>query len=69
MEPIAPITDLTPMQRKVLIGLRDGLLNKQIGFTLGIAEPTVKTHVTAILRKLGAKNREQAALLARSLEL
>jgi DNA-binding NarL/FixJ family response regulator len=41
-----------------------GRLNKQIGEDLKITEATVKAHMTAILRKLGAANRTQAALLA-----
>ncbi len=34
-----------------------GLTNKQIGHRLGNSEMTVKSHVSAILEKLGAKNR------------
>jgi len=41
-----------------------GRLNKQIAHELQIMEATVKAHMTAILRKLGACNRTQAALLA-----
>jgi DNA-binding NarL/FixJ family response regulator len=37
----------------VLLCLADGLLNKQIAYTLGLAENTVKVHV-AILKKLDA---------------
>ena len=46
----------------MLIG--QGLSNKEIGQSLVIAESTVKTHVSNILRKLKAKDREQAYLLA-----
>lgn len=60
---------LTPAQYKVLCLLRDGLLNKQIGFQLGIAEKTVKTHVTSVLRKLEITNRTQAVLIANQLKL
>ena len=49
--------------------MRDGLLNKQIGFNLDIAEATVKAHVTAIFKKLGINNRTQAVLIASQLEL
>jgi DNA-binding NarL/FixJ family response regulator len=49
--------------------MRDGLLNKQIGYNLDIAEATVKAHVTAIFRKLGINNRTQAVLIASQLEL
>ncbi|MCU7553677.1 response regulator transcription factor [Alteromonas sp. ASW11-19] len=63
------VSSLTPSQYKVLCYMRDGLLNKQIGYNLDIAEATVKAHVTAIFRKLGINNRTQAVLLASQLEL
>lgn len=52
------------MQMKILNGVRSGQLNKQIAFDLGIAEATVKAHMTAIMRKLNVSNRTQAALAA-----
>jgi DNA-binding NarL/FixJ family response regulator len=63
------VASLTPSQYKVLCYMRDGLLNKQIGYNLDIAEATVKAHVTAIFRKLGINNRTQAVLIASQLEL
>lgn len=60
---------LTPAQRSILIGLRQGLPNKQIAFDLGITEATVKAHLTSIFRKLGVSNRTQAVLVARTLHL
>jgi two-component system, NarL family, nitrate/nitrite response regulator NarL len=48
----------------VLNSLRRGESNKSIARTLQIAEATVKVHVKAILRKINAKNRTQAALWA-----
>ncbi len=63
------IATLTPSQYKVLCYMRDGLLNKQIGYNLDIAEATVKAHVTAIFKKLGINNRTQAVLIASQLEL
>lgn len=60
---------LTPSQYKVLCYMRDGLLNKQIGFNLDIAEATVKAHVTAIFKKLEINNRTQAVLIASQLQL
>ncbi|MFC6199670.1 response regulator transcription factor [Ponticaulis profundi] len=62
-EVAARIASLTPAQRRVLSGLSDGLLNKQIAFDMGISEATVKAHMTAIFRKLGANNRTQALLV------
>ena len=63
------VAALTPSQYKVLCYMRDGLLNKQIGYNLDIAEATVKAHVTAIFKKLGINNRTQAVLIASQLEL
>ena len=61
--------NLTPQQLRVLLGMAEGKLNKQIAFEMGIAEQTVKDHVTVILRKLGATNRTQAVLLASQMAL
>ncbi len=58
---------LTPTQMKVLQGVNSGLLNKQIAFDLGIAEATVKAHMTALMRKLNVHNRTQAAIAAQGL--
>ncbi len=58
---------LTPTQMKVLEGVNSGLLNKQIAFDLGIAEATVKAHMTALMRKLNVHNRTQAAIAAQAL--
>lgn len=55
---------LTAQQFRVFGMLCAGKLNKQIAHELNVAEATVKAHMTAILRKLGAANRTQAALLA-----
>lgn len=57
---------LTPMQRKILDGVRSGRLNKQIAFDLGIAEATVKAHMTLLMRKFNACNRTQVALAAQA---
>jgi Response regulator containing a CheY-like receiver domain and an HTH DNA-binding domain len=59
---------LTPMQWKILDGVQSGLLNKQIAFGLGIAEATVKAHMTALMRKLKVRNRTQVALAAQTLK-
>ena len=64
-EPV--LSYLTPTQLKVLEGVNSGLLNKQIAHNLGIAEATVKAHMTALMRKLNVRNRTQAALAARAL--
>ena len=61
--------NLTPQQLRVLLGMAEGKLNKQIAFDMAISEQTVKDHVTVILRKLGASNRTQAILVASQLAL
>jgi DNA-binding NarL/FixJ family response regulator len=61
------VADLTPTQMRVLRGVHSGQLNKQIAFDLGIAEATVKAHMTALMRKLNVRNRTQVALAAQML--
>ena len=60
---------LTPQQWRVLALMVQGDQNKQIAYKLGVGEPTVKAHVTVILRKLGVRSRTQAVIEARALEL
>ncbi|WP_428152143.1 DNA-binding response regulator [Brevundimonas sp.] len=63
------IATLTPSQLKILIGLQQGRLNKQIAFDLGVTEATIKAHLTGVFRKLGVQNRTQAVIVARALSL
>ena len=58
---------LTPTQIKVMRGVHSGQLNKQIAYELGIAEATVKAHMTALMRKLNVRNRTQVAIAAQTL--
>lgn len=57
--------DLTPQETRVLSRLAHGLTNKEIANEMGLSEVTVKMHVRSLLRKVGATNRTQAALIAR----
>ena len=63
-EMAARISELTPQQRRVLVLLAQGRLNKEIAFELDVHEGTVKAHVSHILQKLGVNSRTQAALVA-----
>jgi DNA-binding NarL/FixJ family response regulator len=65
----ARVRELTPQQFRVLQMLGSGKLNKQIGYELGVSEATIKAHMSAILRKLGASNRTQAVLMAGKLSV
>jgi DNA-binding NarL/FixJ family response regulator len=65
----ARLARLTGQQYRVLGLLAEGLLNKQIADRLAIQERTVKAHVTAIFEKLSVRNRTQASMLLRSLDL
>ncbi len=58
---------LTERQAAVLQQMMHGKSNKEICRVLDIAEPTVKNHVTAILRALGASNRTEAVVAASAL--
>lgn len=57
---------LTPRELEVLIALCGGKTNKEIARDLGLREPTIKLHVKTLYRRLGASNRTQAAMIARS---
>jgi DNA-binding NarL/FixJ family response regulator len=60
---------LTARERQVLRGVAEGKSNKEIARDLEIQEVTVKLHLKSVSRKLGAKNRTQAAMMARDLGL
>ena len=58
-------TSLSARQVGVLRQLGLGLSNKQIAHNLGVAEPTVKMHISALLRAFGVQNRVQILLKAK----
>jgi DNA-binding NarL/FixJ family response regulator len=62
--PESQVTGLTDRETDVLKLLAKGKANKEIAAELSIGEKTVKTHVSAILGKLGVQSRTQAALYA-----
>ena len=59
-----PRPDLSAREVQVLELIVQGLANKQIAYSLGIAEHTVKNHVKSILSKLSVQDRTQAATAA-----
>jgi DNA-binding NarL/FixJ family response regulator len=68
----APQSDalvLSPREREVLPLLAAGLTNREIGAEIHLSADAIKKHVSAILRKLGARNRTEAARLAAALTL
>jgi DNA-binding NarL/FixJ family response regulator len=67
---LRPLADpLSVRERDVLRLLAEGRSNKEIAGELGIAEGTVKNHMSNVLGKLGVLDRTQAALRARELDL
>ena len=63
------VADLSRQQSRILGLICKGKPNKVIAFELDLAEATVKAHVTAVLRRLGVRNRTQAALMIREVAI
>ena len=60
---------LTDREIQVLDGLCEGLSNKEIARKIDLQEVTIKLHVKTLCRKLEAKNRTHAAMIAKEAEL
>ncbi|MDR0432035.1 MAG: response regulator transcription factor [Bifidobacteriaceae bacterium] len=56
-----PTADLTPSENRVLKLIGEGLSNREIAERLGVAEKTVKNHITSLLAKMGLQRRTQVA--------
>ena len=63
------LASLSPQQFRVPALVAEGLLNKQIADRLDIQERTIKAHLIAIFERLGVRNRSQASVMLRELEL
>ncbi len=55
---------LSKRELDVLLGVARGLSNKEIARELGLAEVTVKLHLQGVFRKIGARSRSEAAVIA-----
>ena len=56
-----PTENLTPSELRVLDLIGEGLSNRQIADRLGVAEKTIKNHITSLLAKMGLQRRTQVA--------
>lgn len=68
-ESASTVANLSTRETEVLRGLCDGKSNKEIARDLDLQEVTVKLHVKTLSRKLDARNRTHAAMIARDRKL
>lgn len=61
----SPLASLSDQERRTLRLVAEGLSNREVGERLDVQEKTVKYHLTNILRKLRARNRVEAVLIAK----
>ena len=62
--PSAGLEQLTGRERQVLVQVAAGLSNAEIAASLHLSIPTVKTHVSRLLSKLGGRDRAQLVVFA-----
>ncbi len=55
---------LTPREKEILFWIAQGFSNAEISIATELSEKTVKNHVSSLLKKLGLRDRTQAAILA-----
>jgi len=69
-DPKPPTLDeLTPAQLKVLSLLKEGKPSKEMAELMNVKESTIKAHLTVIYRKLNVRNRTQAVVAAKQLDI
>ena len=59
-----PLSSLTERELEILTLLSSGLSNAELGASLYLSEPTIKTHLSSIFRKLAVRDRVQAVIAA-----
>lgn len=60
---------ISPRKQEILLLMAEGYSNDEIAHSLGLAESTIKTHVSALLRAMGVNNRSHCVAEARRLKL
>jgi DNA-binding NarL/FixJ family response regulator len=63
-QPLPALESLTDRELEILTLLASGLSNAELGAKLYLSEPTIKTHLSSIFRKLGVRDRVQAVIAA-----
>lgn len=66
---VRSIASLTSSQLRILMGLQQGLRNKEIAYDMGVTEKTVRAYMTSMFRKLGVNSRTQAVLSVQTLKV
>ncbi len=62
--PAQPVEPLTDREEEITLGIGRGLTNAELAATLHVSLSTIKTHVNAVMRKVGSRNRVQLAIWA-----